>query len=237
MSELDVEAPPSGFIQPPQNGMAEGIRTYKPRRGRVTPRQARGLVTMSHWYGEPAQAADLCDELGSDVVCEIGFGTGEATAAMAAADPTMGVLAIDVHTPGVGDLLMCAEERGLTNVRVVHGDAVEALANLPAHRLIGVRSFFPDPWPKARHHKRRLVRPDIVDLVAGRVRTGGFWHLATDWADYAASMQFVFAASTAYWTGGVIERPAWRPVTRFEDRARRDGREVVDLFYVRTAAP
>lgn len=208
-----------------------GIRTYKPRRGRVTARQQRGLDLGAHLIVDATAAAEACDELGARVVCEIGFGTGEAAAALAAAEPGTGLLAVDVHTPGVGDLLMRAVETPLRNVRVVHGDALEVLAALPDDCLTGVRTFFPDPWPKARHHKRRLVQPAVLDVVARVLRPGGWWHLATDWTDYVEHIVATFAADPR-WSGGVIDRPATRPVTRYESIALREGRAIRDLRYV-----
>ena len=104
------------------------------------------------------------------------------------------------------------------------------------HALAGVRSFFPDPWPKARHHKRRLVQPNVMDLISSRLAPGGYWHLATDWVEYAEAMQAHFAAD-ARWTGGIIDRPAGRPVTHYERRALRDGRTITDLLYVTVPSP
>jgi len=210
------------------------IRTFKPRRGRVTARQNRGFERGAAYLVTADRAATACDELGDLVVCEIGFGTGEATAAMAAADPALGILAIDIHTPGVGDLLHRIVEVPLDNVRVIHDDALEALPHLPPGRLVGVRCYFPDPWPKARHHKRRLLQPKVLDMVARVVRPGATWHIATDWADYAAAIEDTFAADSR-WTGGRIDRPSWRPVTRYEATAMRDGRAITDLVYSRTS--
>ncbi len=211
------------------------IRTYKPRRGRVTPRQAAAL----------AVADDLLLPLSDDtidlralfagrpVILEIGFGTGAPTAAMAAQDPGTGVLAVDIHTPGVGDLLGLVREHGLANVRVIEADGLEVLRRMiPEGSLAGVRTYFPDPWPKPRHHKRRLVTPDHATLIGSRVRAGGTWHLATDWLPYAEWMQQVLDAHPM-WAGGVIERPAWRPVTRYERTGLGHGRTVTDLMYRR----
>ncbi len=165
------------------------------------------------------------------VVLEIGFGDGRATAQMAAADPHTGILAIDVHTPGVGALLALVGEMGLTNVRVMEADALGVLARMvPPESLAGLRTFFPDPWPKARHHKRRLVQPEVIEIVHSRLTPGGSWHLATDWGAYAEWAEVRFEAD-ARWQGGVIDRPDWRPVTRYERRALRDGRVITDLLY------
>jgi tRNA (guanine-N7-)-methyltransferase len=217
-----------------------GIRTYKPRRTRITDRAARALVEQAAFVLEPTDSAlDPAAVWGAGVpvVVEIGFGDGLATAEMAQADRSTGVLAIDVHTPGVGALLARIADAGLTNVRVMEADALTVLARMvPPHSLAGVRSYFPDPWPKARHHKRRLVQPEVLDLVRSRLVPGGTWHLATDWAEYADWTQACFAAD-ARWQGGVIARPAWRPVTRYERRALRDGRAITDLVYATDASP
>jgi tRNA (guanine-N7-)-methyltransferase len=168
---------------------------------------------------------------GVPVVMEIGFGSGGPTAEMAAGDPVTGILAIDVHTPGVGDLLARIGEQGLTNVRVMEADAVLVLETMvPARSLAGIRTYFPDPWPKARHHKRRLVQRPILDLVRSRLVPGGTWHLSTDWDPYAHEMAECFGTD-GHWTGGVVARPSWRPVTPYEQRALRAGRTITDLVY------
>lgn len=174
---------------------------------------------------------------GRPVVVEIGFGTGTATVAMAARDPGMGILAIDVHTPGIGDLLHRVRQADLQNVRVIESDALTILIGMvPDQSIAGVRTFFPDPWPKARHHKRRLVQEPHVGLIARKVRPGGFWHLATDWTEYAEQMIEVLGDGGT-WAGGAIERPQWRPITRYEQAAIDQGREIADLWFERTAIP
>ena len=166
------------------------------------------------------------------VVLEIGCGDGEATAALAAADPRRDVLAVDVHTPGLGALLRRAEAAGLTNVRVADGDALVVLRDMLAPASLDeVRVLFPDPWPKPRHHKRRLVTPAFADLVASRLAPGGRLHVATDWAHYARQVLDV-VASAGDLDGGAVPRPS-RPATRFERRALLAGRPVVDVVAVR----
>ena len=211
------------------------IRTYKPRRGRVTPRQAGALALDDGLLLKGDHPIDLTACFaGRPVVLEIGFGTGAATAQMAEADPTTGILAVDVHTPGVGDLLHRIRTMPLYNVRVVEGDALDVLRTCIAPAaLAGVRTFFPDPWPKARHHKRRLVNAANATLIGSRTTAGGTWHLATDWLPYAEAMREVLDAHPM-WTGGVIARPGDRPVTRFERTGLDHGRTVTDLRYVRT---
>lgn len=214
------------------------IRTYKPRRGRVTPRQAAALdVDDGLLLDWPRQTLALADCFGArPVVLEIGFGTGAATVALAQQAPGTGVLAVDIHTPGVGDLLWRIREAGLVNVRVIEADALVLLREaIPDASLSGVRTYFPDPWPKARHHKRRLVTPANAALLAARTIPSATWHLATDSAEYAKHARSVLDAS-GQWQGGPIERPAWRPVTRYEQRALDAGRQVIDLAYVRLGA-
>lgn len=209
------------------------IRTYKPRRGRLTTRQ-RAAIEFDD--GLLLTSGDIAPEIAAwngPAVLEIGFGTGSATAVMAAADPATLIVAVDVHTPGVGGLLHRVREQGLANVRVVEGDALALLRDeIEPESLAGVRSFFPDPWPKARHHKRRLVTADHARLIARAVQPGGWWQLATDWSAYAEAMIEAIEASGA-WSGGVIARPADRPVTRYEEFALADGRPITDLRFTR----
>jgi tRNA (guanine-N7-)-methyltransferase len=178
------------------------------------------------------------------VVVEIGFGTGEATATMAAADPGTNLLAVDVHTPGFGQLLQRVEAERLTNVRVASGDAVELLRDMLAPgSLAGIRLFFPDPWPKGRHHKRRLVQPWFVALAVDRLAGGGTFHLATDWPAYAEQMRAVLDAEPllvkefdARDTDSG-QRPERRPTTRYERAGVAKGHPVVDLVYRRATGP
>ena len=210
------------------------VRTFKVRR-RVTSGQADALARLLPAFGidvtvpfTPAQVFGRTAPL----VLEIGSGMGEATAAMAAADPGRDVLAVEVHTPGLGTLLRRIEDAGLTNVRVLEGDARDVLADLIAPgSLDEVRVFFPDPWPKARHAKRRLVTSSFADLVASRLRPGGRLHVATDWASYAAQVEQVLASSAEY---DVVARDRGaRPVTRFEQRGLDAGRQPHDVVAVR----
>ncbi|MEQ3554950.1 tRNA (guanosine(46)-N7)-methyltransferase TrmB [Pseudonocardia nematodicida] len=174
------------------------------------------------------------------LVLEIGPGMGETTAALAVAEPGIDHLAVEVFEPGLAQLLMRVEQAGLTNQRVLRGDAVELLDRAIAPRsLDGLRIFFPDPWPKRRHHKRRLIQPDFVRLAVSRLVHGGRLHLATDWPHYAEQMRRVVTAEPALrpddafpvGPDGWQARPSWRPVTKFEDRAHAEGRPVRDLVY------
>lgn len=225
--DLSGGMPHSAVLRP-------GIRTFKPRRSRITHRAEAALTEQAALQIPWSSSPIALDEVwGADVpvVVEIGCGDGRATVAMAGADPGTGVWAIDVHTPGLGTLLADLGAAGIDNVRVSEGDALAILETMvPEHSLAGVRSYFPDPWPKARHHKRRLVQPAILDLVRSRLVPGGFWHLATDWQEYADSMAECFAADR-HWEGGTVSRPADRPVTHYEGRALREGRQISDLVF------
>jgi tRNA (guanine-N7-)-methyltransferase len=174
---------------------------------------------------------DAVDTDVREVVLDIGFGSGEALIEVAELRPHECVLGIDVHTPGVAAVLEAVQRRGLRNVRVVEGDVIDLLARIPERSLAAIRVFFPDPWPKRRQRGRRLIRPEIIERLVPLLRTGGTLHLATDVDDYAAQMCAVCEAVPGL-TGGVIERPAWRPITRYERRAIDEGRRPVDLVYI-----
>ena len=167
-----------------------------------------------------------------DVVLDVGFGHGESTIAMAHAEPDVDVLAVEVHTPGVVTVLDAIEHQGLRQIRVVHGDLLPFLDRIAPASLAGIRVFFPDPWTKRRNHFRRLIGTDVVAAFTDRLRLGGRLHLATDIADYAASMQQVCDAEPRL-DGGVVPRPDWRPLTRFERRGLDAGRQPTDLIYTR----
>ncbi len=210
-----------------------GVRTYYLRRGRLTAEHRALVATLLAQYGLPAGPLEPAELFGGlPVALEIGFGMGEATVAMAQHDPGTGIVAVDVHTPGVLRLLREVRARGLTNVRVAHEDALALLQQRvrPA-TLDEIRVYFPDPWPKARHHKRRLVQPAVLALLASRLRTGGRLHLATDVAAYAAVMRKVSAAEPALRLVG-HDRGA-RPRTRYEHRGRAAHRAVTDLVLAR----
>ncbi len=168
-----------------------------------------------------------------DVVLDIGFGHGESTIAMAAVQPELDVIGVEVHTPGVVTVLDAIEHRDLHHIRVVHGDVLAFLDRIAPKSLAGVRIYFPDPWTKRRNFHRRLVGPDVVAALADRLRIDGQLHLATDIADYAEAMRQVCDAEPRL-TGGVIARPHWRPLTRFEQRGLDAGRSPTDLLYTRT---
>ena len=187
------------------------------------------------WTGSPTDL-DMAFGRPAPKVLEIGFGMGEGTAALASANPHIDYLGIEVHTPGVGNLLKLAEAGELTNLRIITHDAVEVLQTmLQPSSLAGAHIFFPDPWPKARHHKRRLIQPPFVALLASRLAAGGYVHLATDWVGYADQMLGVLTAEPLLSNicDGFAPRPPARPLTKFEERGLRLGHEVRDLVFRR----
>ncbi|MDN4162640.1 tRNA (guanosine(46)-N7)-methyltransferase TrmB [Nocardioides abyssi] len=216
------------------------VLSYSRRGSRFTPRQAEAWAahqerwvipdeavdkpdfTLEHWFGRRAP-----------LVVEIGSGVGEATAPLAAARPAYDVLAFEVWRPGIADTLWKLDEAGADNVRLCGVDAVWSMEHLLGEGSVEeLWTFFPDPWRKTRHHKRRLVSPDFARLAASRLRPGAAWRLATDWADYAEQMLEVLDAEPAL-EGGVVERWAERPVTRFERKGVEAGRTITDLCYRR----
>jgi tRNA (guanine-N7-)-methyltransferase len=221
------------------------IRSFVIRAGRMTDGQARALVELWPKYGvsyEPMQInLDLTFGRSAPRMLEIGFGAGEALLAFAQAHPEMDCLGIEVHRPGAGSLMLNVENAGLSNVRVSTHDAVEVLQHqLQSASLDRVHIFFPDPWHKKRHHKRRLIQQPFIDLLARVVKPGGMVRLATDWEDYAQQMLSVLNAHTAFKNvssdASFVPRTDDRPLTRFEQRGHRLGHGVWDLAYVRVEA-
>ena len=208
------------------------------RQGRVTDAQQRALDNLLPRFGIPHanQALDLDAAFGRSAphILEIGFGMGETTAAIAAAHPENDYLGIEVHSPGVGSLMKRIGEGGLQNIRVIQHDAVDVLQFMLAPQsLDGIHLFFPDPWPKKRHHKRRLVQPPLIALLASRLKSGGYFHAATDWEDYATQILAVLSAepSLANTAAEYAERPVSRPQTKFEARGLKLGHRVWDLMF------
>ena len=201
------------------------IRSFVLRQGRVSNAQQRAHDTLLPRYGIPfaPQIVDLDQAFGRSApkILEIGFGMGETTAQIAALHPENDYLGIEVHTPGVGSLLKQIEELGLTNVRVIQHDAVEVLSEMIAPSTFdGVHIFFPDPWPKKRHHKRRLIQPPFLALLVGRMKPGAYLHVATDWQEYAEQVLSVLAAEPQLrnTVDDYAPRPDYRPQTKFESR-------------------
>jgi len=218
------------------------IRSFVLRGGRLTVAQQHALDELWPHYGI-AQHDTLLDfedyfNQAADVIVEIGFGNGESTWRMAQQEPDKNFIGIEVHEPGVGHLLMALDRNRIENVRIAREDAVPFLQQrIPVGSLGGVRIYFPDPWPKKRHHKRRLIQPEFISEIARCMAPGGILHMATDWQPYADHMVEVLQFSPDFVnlspTGDYCERPAWRPHTKYEQRGERLGHEVRDLLYQR----
>ncbi len=216
------------------------IRSFVLRQGRLTAAQERAVDTLLPLFGIPygAETLDLDAVFGRSApkILEIGFGMGGATAVIAAANPGQDYLGIEVHTPGVGNLLKLVEEQGLTNLRVIQHDAVEVLRFMIADSTLdGVHIFFPDPWHKKRHHKRRLLQAEFVNLLCAKLKPAGYLHFATDWEEYARwtlevlhDQPLLINTAEEY-----APRPEYRPLTKFEQRGLNLGHGVWDLIYRR----
>ena len=223
----------------PEQPKHRPIRSFVLRQGRLTPAQQRALDEAMPRFGVAyaPQLLDLAALFGrseSARIIEIGFGMGETTAAIAQAQPERDFLGIEVHTPGVGSLLRHIQGRSLENVRVVQHDAVDVLRHMiPDASLDGVHIFFPDPWHKKRHHKRRLIQADFVALLVGKLKVGGYLHVATDWQEYAEWTLDVLRAEPRLenTASDYAPRPDYRPLTKFEQRGLRLGHGVWDLIF------
>lgn len=227
--------------QPPP-AIPRPIRSYVLRQGRISHAQQRAYDNLLPRFGIPYQAEkfDLNQPFGRNapIVLEIGFGMGESTVRIAQQRQEIDFIGVEVHTPGVGSLLKQIEANALTNLRVIQHDAVEVLQHMIGENtLAGVHIFFPDPWPKLRHHKRRLIQPDFVDLIVSRLQAGGYLHAATDWAAYAEHIlstlsQAIFLENTAT---DYAPRPDYRPLTKFEQRGLKLGHGVWDIVFRKRA--
>jgi tRNA (guanine-N7-)-methyltransferase len=217
------------------------VRSYVLRAGRSGSGQARALAELGPQFLVPyaARALDATAAFGraAPLVLEIGFGMGQATAEIAAARPGDNFLGVEVHPPGVGALLKRIGEQGLANLRIVQHDAVEVLTHmLPLGSLSGIHIYFPDPWHKKRHHKRRLIQPGFVQQLALRLQPGGYLHCATDWQPYAEQMLAVISAEPLLVNSvptGYAPKPDWRPLTKFENRGLKLGHGVWDVIFNR----
>ena len=217
------------------------IRSFVLRQGRVSNAQRRAVDNLLSVYGI-AYAPDVLDfeqvfGRRAPTILEIGFGMGETTARIAQEHPENNYLAIEVHTPGVGSLLKQIAENELKNLRLIQHDAVEVLEHMIAPAtLSGAHIFFPDPWPKKRHHKRRLIQPGFVTLLVSRLAPRAYLHAATDWQEYAEQILAVFAGEPglANTATGFAPRPDYRPLTKFESRGLRLGHGVWDIIFRKT---
>ncbi len=241
MSQNQTPAAPVG-ADLAEEGVKENrpIRSFVVRAGRMSSKQERGLTDGMRRYGIEFknEAHDWTSSFGRAAprILEIGFGMGQTTAEIALALPDRDFIAVEVHPPGVGNLCNLLDEKGLTNVRVVQHDAVELLTHMiEPDSLAGVHIYFPDPWHKKRHHKRRLIQAPLVALLASRLEPGGYLHLATDWVPYAEQMLEVLSAEPALENSATsyATKPNWRPLTKFENRGIKLGHEVRDLLFYR----
>jgi tRNA (guanine-N7-)-methyltransferase len=219
------------------------IRSFVLRKGRLTNAQQHALDELWPHYGiergETVLEFEDHFDLPAEVFVEIGFGNGESTWQMAQQEPDKNFIAIEVHEPGVGHLLMALDKHAIDNVRIACEDAVPFMKNRIADgSLAGVRIYFPDPWPKKRHHKRRIIQADFVSLMARCMAKGSILHLATDWQPYAEHILGVMQTSPEFInlsaTGDYCERPEWRPYTKYEKRGEQLGHEVRDMLYQRS---
>jgi tRNA (guanine-N7-)-methyltransferase len=216
------------------------IRSFVLRQGRVSPAQQRSLDTLMPRYGIPyaAQSLDLDNAFGRSApkILEIGFGMGEPTAKIALAHPQNDYLALEVHPPGVGSLLKQIDAQDIQNIRIIQHDAVEVLRDMVNDATLdGVHIFFPDPWHKARHNKRRLIQTPFIAQLVQKIKPGGYIHVATDWQDYAEQVLAVLSAESLLQNTATdyAEKPAYRPLTKFENRGLKLGHGVWDLLFRR----
>jgi len=214
------------------------IRSYVLRQGRISPAQKRACDTLLPLYGIPykAQTLNLEQAFGRTApkIIEIGFGMGDSTATIACSQPENDFLALEVHTPGVGNLLQLIHTNQISNIRIIQHDAVEVLRDMiKIHSLDGVHIFFPDPWHKARHNKRRLIQAPFISQLVQKIKPGGYLHVATDWKDYAEQVLVVLSAEPFLenTVGGYAPKPDCRPLTKFEQRGIRLGHEVWDMVF------
>lgn len=233
-----------------QEGAPRRVRSYVLRQARMSPLQQRSYESLYDHYSIPVSqtVVDLAEEFARlrartgvadtgkprEIVAEIGFGMGRATVAIAEQDRERDYLGIEVHTPGVGKVLSEIEKRSLTNLLVVRADAVEVIRHMIGPGVLsGVHIFFPDPWPKKRHHKRRLIQPEFAALLAGRIRENGYIYLTTDWEDYAHQMLEVLEATPGLSNTAVefAPRQPWRPRTRFEEKGLEQLHPIFELLF------
>lgn len=219
------------------------VRSFVLRAGRMTESQQKAMDEVWPRMGLTLEHGllDLNDVFGREapVVLEIGFGMGDSLIEMAKNQPEKNYIGIEVHRPGVGRLLSNADKEGLNNIRVFCEDAIEVLAqSIPDGSLDCIQLFFPDPWHKKRHHKRRIVQPELAESLRKKLKVGGVFHMATDWENYAEHMMEVMSAAPGYKNvageGAFSPQPQWRPVTKFQRRGEKLGHGVWDLMFERT---
>jgi len=213
------------------------VRSYRIRGSRITDAQREAKTALQTIHGI-AFKQELIDVKAlfpnrESIIMEIGFGMGEATAIIAKNHPNNGYIAVDVHPPGIGKLLARIVENDLTNLKIIEDDVHVVLQHMIVDEsLDGIHLYFPDPWPKKKHNKRRIVNQGFLQLIHPKIKKGGYIHIATDWVPYAMSIKEVFAASPLF-VGGVIDKPEWRPVTRFEGQGIDKDHAVNDMLYTK----
>lgn len=236
------------YLDTDNNSEERSIRSYVFRKGRLSKAQSRGLELLSHQLSIPFQKKIIEQKdyfaKAQPLILEIGFGMGKITAQIAQQFLDHNFIGVEVYPPGIGNLLNLIEKDSITNLKIIQHDAVEVLQYMIAEQsLAGVHIFFPDPWPKLRHHKRRLIQPAFVELLVSRLQVGGYIHCATDWQNYAEQMLAVLSAcpnlansaSITENNPGYAERPATRPVTKFEQRGLNLGHGIWDLLFTANA--
>ncbi len=241
MNELNPKEDPQVDTAEAHDASQRRIRSFVLRQGRLTKGQARALETVFPKFGitYKPELLELSSQFGradSKKILEIGFGMGETTAKIAQTLPECDFLAAEVHTPGVGALLKLIDESALTNIRVIQHDVVEVLQNmLPEASLDGIHIFFPDPWHKKRHHKRRLIQAEFVKLLCTKLKPGAYIHVATEWQEYAEWVLEVLSAEPQLQNTAkdYAEKPGYRPLTKFENRGIKLGHGVWDMVFTR----
>jgi len=241
MNELNVKEKIPNQIADSKDQGNRRIRSFVLRQGRLTKGQARALEIGLPKFGitylpETIDLSNKFDRMASKKILEIGFGMGETTAKIAQTLPDCDFLAVEVHTPGVGGLLKLIEELALTNIRIIQHDVVEVLQYMLADSsLDGVHIFFPDPWHKKRHHKRRLIQPEFLKLLCTKLKIGGYLHVATDWQEYAEWVLEALSSEPQLENSAesYVEKPSYRPLTKFESRGLKLGHGVWDMVFTR----
>jgi tRNA (guanine-N7-)-methyltransferase len=235
-----IDAPNESVSSAQAEAIHRPIRSFVVRAGRMSDKQTRGLNEgmTRHGIAYAPRSMDWNEAFHrpAPLILEIGFGMGQTTAIIAESQAEKNFVAVEVHPPGVGNLCNLLDEKKLSNVRVIQHDAVEVLEHMIAvGTLDGVHIYFPDPWHKKRHNKRRLIQPPLVRLIASRLKPNGYLHLATDWVPYAEHMLEVLSAEPLLknTAENYSQRPAWRPLTKFENRGIKLGHEVRDLLFAR----
>ena len=211
-------------------------RSYSLRGNRMTRAQTLAMAQSWDRYAIEIKSELILNQIFPEktkVIMEIGSGMGEATAQIAKANPEVGYVAVEMHSPGLAALLILINQMELENIKLIREDATYLLANhIPDNSLDGIHLLFPDPWPKNRQHKRRMVQSEFIELVGRKLKPGGFIHIATDWQPYADWIKVRFDKSESF-SGGVVDRPSWRVLSKFEGQGLRKGHQVTDFKYIK----